>query len=557
MKLCLPKFAADKLRTSLTSREITPEKLSQMTSDERRSVFTEIVGSENAKNVNAEFESKLILKNQQQGMVNWAKKVLGMNNSKLQDTLSKVNRMTEILQPADLNMFLDDLVEKRLGVDLSPNEAGKLVDLAQRAESAKSNISPDSPIGSKERTDYGTALTIFKDYVSELKTSGQKKTIIEQLRSPGELINNVAGTAKSILSSLDNSFFGRQGVKTLFTNPDIWTKDFIKSWGDFAKELFGIDATTPIKADVYSRPNALNGKYEATKLAIALTTEEAFPSSIPAKIPVLGRLFKASESAYNGAALRMRADLMDRMIKVAEKSGIDILSDKAQAESLGKLVNSMTGRGSLGKLEPVANTLNTYMFSPRFVKSNMDFLTAHLLDPKITPYVKSIAAKNLVKTAAGIGSVLLFAKAINDDSVSLDPRSSDFLKIRVGDTRYDITGGMAAMLTLVGRMVTGESKSTKTGKIRELDSDKYGAMTRLDVLYNFLEGKASPAMSLVRDWMKGRDYFGDKPTIKSSAKNIITPLPIKTFKELLDNPDSANTFWSMVLSEVGVGVNTY
>jgi hypothetical protein len=62
----------------LKSGEIDPAKLVEMTSQERRDFFSKFLGEENARQVNALFESKLLLKNQQQGIITWAKKVAGI-----------------------------------------------------------------------------------------------------------------------------------------------------------------------------------------------------------------------------------------------------------------------------------------------------------------------------------------------------------------------------------------------------------------------------------------------------------------------------------------------
>jgi hypothetical protein len=176
----------------------------------------------------------------------------------------------------------------------------------------------------------------------------------EWLTSPTEMFNTIAGTAKSALSSFDNSFFGRQGIKMFFSQPDIWAKDFAKSWGDIGRELVktksSVEPMDIIKADIYSRENAINGKYDTAGIDLGLSTEEAFPSPLPGKLPILGRLFNASETAFNGAALRMRADYGDRILKKAEEFGIDT-SDKDQSQGLGKLINAMTGRGYIGKVQ--------------------------------------------------------------------------------------------------------------------------------------------------------------------------------------------------------------
>lgn len=557
MTFCLPQFASDTLKGKFKTGELTPEKLQSLSPTERHSLFAEILGETNAKQVNALFESKLLLKNQQLGIIRWAQQVLGMKPELLKDTLAKVQKLDKLMEKAELDVFLEDLVEKKLGIHVSEIEAGKLVDLARTVENKKQLIKEDSLNGSSERLEYGLANALFKEYVSQLKTETTSLKFKDYLKPEnwGKVLYNMAGVTKSILSSLDNSFFGRQGIKVLFTNPDIWIKNFLKSWGDIGKELGGIDSSIPVKADIYSRQNALNGKYQRMKLAVGIATEEAFPSSLPTKIPILGRLFKASESAYNNAALRIRADLADRVIRQAEKNGID-MTDSFQAESLGKLVNSMTGRGSIGKFEAVGKELNAALFSIKFLKGNIDTLTVHALD-KMSGYARLQAAKNLLKIVASTAGILYIADQLWPGSVEKDPRSSNFGKIKIGDTRFDISGSMAGINTLVSRLITGKTKSSITGKVTELGGDKYGALTRMDILYNFAEGKTSPALKTVIDQLKGKNFQGEKPTLKSTIIGVGVPLPIMTYDELQKNPNSADLFLSMILSELGIGVNTY
>jgi len=52
-----------------------------------------------------------------------------------------------------------------------------------------------------------------------------------------------------------------------------------------------------VKADINSRPNALNGNYKKMGLAVG-NVEDQFPSSLPAKIPYAGRVFEASKNAF-------------------------------------------------------------------------------------------------------------------------------------------------------------------------------------------------------------------------------------------------------------------
>jgi len=64
---------------AIKSGEISPEKMIGATSKERQALLGKIVGEENVPWVNAALESKILLKDQNRGMVSWAKKVSGIS----------------------------------------------------------------------------------------------------------------------------------------------------------------------------------------------------------------------------------------------------------------------------------------------------------------------------------------------------------------------------------------------------------------------------------------------------------------------------------------------
>ena len=260
----------------------------------------------------------------------------------------------------------------------------------------------------------------------------------------------------------------------------------------------------------------------------------------------------------------MRADYADRVIAKAEKYGIDVLNP-TEAAGQGKLVNSMTGRGSIGKLDVIGNEINTAIFSIKFFKSNFDVLTAHILDPKMGRFEKVEAAKNLIGIVTTTAAILWTANQLFPDSVETDPKSANFGKIRIGDTRFDVSGGMASIITLASRitptMHNGEwgfwTKSSTTGKYTKLNSEKWGSMTVLDVIDNFWQNKLSPIAGILRDVFKGSLYSGQPVTPGGLAAQAFTPLPIQTFLELKNNPESANLLLSMILEGLGISANTY
>lgn len=554
MGFCLPVEQSKKFIESLKSGEIDPGKLAGMTSEARRAFFTKIVG-EDAKDVNALFESKLLLKNQQAGMVRWAKQITGITEAARRDLITRVSKMDKILNPGDEDAFLKDLAEKKLGTEVSAEEAKQIAELSKKVSETKAEMdSGPRREGFGNATDaemaHGRARVEFGNYVSGLKNAN--KPFLPH--SVGEAAYELAGTSKGLKAAFDDSAIFRQGWKTLFTHSGIWMKEAPQTFIDFARQFGGKQVMDETQALIQSDP-----EYDLMQKAKVETgtTEEQFPSHLVEKFPVVGRLYKASEAAYTGFIHRVRAQVFKKYLNVAREAGIDV-TDKKQLQSIGKLVNSLTGRGDLGVTgERAAGVVNNVFFSPRFAKSNFDFLTAHQLQKGVTPFVRKQAAINLVKVIAGSAAILTIANAIMPGSVETDPRSSDFGKIKVGSTRFDVSGGMGSLITLAVRLMTLSTKSATTHKVTPLNSGKYGASTGMDVLYNFAEGKLSPIAGVGKDILKGQDYNGNKPTVLNEANNLLTPLPIVNTVELLNTKDAADPLIGTIADALGISVNSY
>jgi len=550
MAYCIPRPLANKFKEYLKSGKITPDKLVSMSSAERRALFSEIVGESDAKEMNAALESKLILKDQQRGLVTWLKQTSGLTPETRRGLIEKVSKMESVLQPENERAFLEDLASKKLGADISMDEAKKIAELSKAVRDTQESISKGG-----DRLAYGRAKVDLTDYVNHLKQSSEPKFIeklksLEYLKHPVKSLSEVAGTSKAINASMDNSAIFRQGWKTMFTNPAIWLKNSRQTFVDAVKTFGGQRVMREVQAEIQSRPTF--DKMQKAKLDTG-STEEQFPTHLPEKIPVLGRFYKASEAAYTGFVYRMRADVFDKYLNIAKEAGVDI-NDKEQLESIGKLVNSLTGRGNLGKAEPAARVMNNVFFSPRFLKSNIDFLTAHQFQKDVTPFVRKQALENLLKVVVGTSSVLAIANAIAPGSVEKDPRSSNFGKIKSGNATFDVTGGMGSILVLAARLATMSSKSATTGKVTSLNSGKYGKQTALDVVENFAEGKLSPLAGVARDILNGQDYNHNKPTIINEIKNLFTPIPVQNAIQLLQSKDSP-ALVGIIADMLGISVN--
>ena len=588
MAWCLTRDQEAKFRQALIDKKIDPFKIADMTSEQRRALFEQYVDSENAVKINSLYESKLLLKNQVAGFRTWAKRVVGVTPQIKRDLLTRIERLDKALDPKELKEFKEDLVRTRLGLGITFEEAKTINQMSEERMKARDawqnklnkNLSwSDSPweskkewMNDKDRIKYGVAQVVMENYVNDLKLkAGQVSFKESKTRFVLDKIAQVPSIFKSLMASLDNSFFGRQGIKNLYGSVEqkkIWTRAFLKSFRDINMELRaakidGLSAIDLVRADIYSRPNSVNGKYKAGGYRLDVMSEEAFPTSLPERIPGFGRLFKASEAAFTGGALRMRADLADMHISRMEKQGLNTL-DPNEARGVGNMVGSLTGRGSLGKLEPVGKEINVLLFSGRFFKANFDTLTAHQFDPKATKYVKKEAAKNLVSIIAHVAGILFIAKLLDPESVDEDPRSTNFGRIKVYGKWVDITGGMRTLVTLAARLIptsrNGEvglwMKST-TGKWTNLVASEYGQQDATDVLIDaLLFNRLSPLARIITDAMKGEMFGGEPFDIKKSIVQSTTPLSIQSVKGASED-GFAPAMATLIGEFFGLGVSGY
>lgn len=455
-----------------------------------------------------------------------------------------------------------------------------------------------------DRMDYGHKYVALGSYITDLKRGANKLSLADfksnPVRSVARLVGGIPGTMKAIQASMDDSAIFRQGWKVLWTNPGIWSKNAARSFKDLFT-LYGQDKVlNEMNADIVSRPNA--DLYKRGKLDVG-TIEEDFPTTLPESVrsglDKIGstsksanvaveplrfplRVYTASQSAFTAFVQRTRADVFDKVIDIAKKQDIELTDQELQ--NIGRMVNSLTGRGRLHNFERAGGAINSVLFSPRLLKSHIDTLGGHVLsggagtgemlkgENSGSNFVRKQAAKNLAKQIIGAATVLMIARVVAPDSVELDPRSSDFGKIKVGNTRIEVFGGQSSVLTLAARLaalaVNGsglkEMATTKSGNtyrnLNEKDKDgkpKFGSKTGWDLLEDFFENKMAPGSGFLRDIARGHRFGGKPLTASGMAADSVTPIGAKNYQELQEDPDAMNTLAAMILDGLGAATNTY
>jgi len=300
------------------------------------------------------------------------------------------------------------------------------------------------------------------------------------------------------------------------------------------------------------------------------TKEEAFMNNLAEKIPFLGRLIKGSERAYVGFLNKMRVDLFNRLADGFENEGLTYENNPELYDATARMVNNFTGRGGLGPIESTAPVLNSIFFSPRLIASRFnilglsDFFTfGKGFYVNLPPKLRLAALGDLLKFV-GVGTTLLgmlslWAMGGDDDDkdkiqVEVDARSSDFGKIRSGNTRWDIWGGFQPYVRLIAQLFTGERKATSSGQISSVN--KFG-QDKGTLLARFVRGKLAPVPATALNLLTGRNIVGEKVTVKSEAMAHLQPLIVSDMKDAIKDRGVGALFTHGLPSVFGVGVQTY
>lgn len=280
---------------------------------------------------------------------------------------------------------------------------------------------------------------------------------------------------------------------------------------------------------------------------------------IPAAIysKTVGRVVKASSRAFTGMGNQMRLDLWKSLTHDAERLALDLnninpRTGKKLGEEIAHLIAAGTGRGGLGRFERAAIGLSTIFFSPRLIASRLTLLNP-IYYIKADPFVRKEALKSLF-ALLGAGMTVLGIAKMAGAEVGTDSNSSDFGKIKIGNTRIDIWGGFQPYVRSASQLISKKYVSSATGKEITL-GEGYKALTRQDIALRIIESKLSPAASFVNDFLRQKDYAGEPVTITKEVKELFTPLVLQDMMDLVK--DDPGLIPLSGLPFFGFGVQTY
>lgn len=272
--------------------------------------------------------------------------------------------------------------------------------------------------------------------------------------------------------------------------------------------------------------------------------------------------YRAGERAYTGAINSLRTTLFLEFAKDLEQQGKTFETDPESYKKAAHATNNLTLRGRLRNLESVAPELATVFFAPRKVAAALSLTNpaywAHMWATE--PIVAKRATLKMAKFITMATTLTLAVKAFKDDDDEdsnpdiFNPLSPDFMKMRFGNTRMDLFGGLGQNIVLFARMLTGKYKSSTSTKVSKLGESTF-VPSRGELLGRFASNKFAPTTQLV--YKKLMEARGREMDWEDEAVNNVTPIWAQSIKELSrEHPTEMATFLTF-MSFIGGNISTY
>ena len=381
-----------------------------------------------------------------------------------------------------------------------------------------------------------------------IRTVAKKKPALSE---KGEMFGQILNLPRSMMTTWDLSFPLRQGL-FLINRPKQW----LPAFGNMFKYFGSERSYQGLLDDIATRPNSKLMKkagVSITKLGSKLADrEEAFMSSLAEKIPFYGKGVRGSNRAASGFINKLRADVFDDFVKVAKEQ--DIPLSKKLLKDMGGFINASTGRGNLPEFLKGSSTfLNAAFFSPKLMSSRLTLMNPAYYT-QLDPFVRKEALRSLFTLAGTAGTVLSLA-SLGGAEVENDPRSADFAKVKVGNTRYDILGGFQQYMRLAAQLITGEHISSTTG-VKTTVGEGFKPLTRPQILGRFLQNKEAPLLALGSRLFAGEGPGGEDLDLVNEAVNLFMPMVAKDMAELAQEKGGLGVAMS-IPAVFGMGIQTY
>jgi hypothetical protein len=257
----------------------------------------------------------------------------------------------------------------------------------------------------------------------------------------------------------------------------------------------------------------------------------------------------------------IRPNIRKQIVTKVEAEALDPYKNLVIGKEFADFVNTATGRGPLrGFILPyqsteinaefMANALSKVLFSPRLMASRMRMLSPATY-VMASPQVRKQYMLSMLATMGAWGSVAALGKMAGGD-VETDLTSSDFGKIRIGNTRLDPGAGFQQYLVAGARALRGGYTSAATGQYHRYGSG-FQATTQADAGERFFVNKLNPIAKFWYDIGNASQY---QPFhTMDRTLQMFVPLAVQDSLELYRENPKLLALLAPIMA--GMGTQTY
>lgn len=339
---------------------------------------------------------------------------------------------------------------------------------------------------------------------------------------------DILNMPRATLASWDLSFPLRQGIMLLPGHPKQWAKSFGQMMKaarpghkgkDYARYLEDM-AESSRYAGLRARAKLDITQWGLTDIA---AREEPFLSSWAELIPGV----KWSNRTFTTMSNQLRINVFDDIARNWERAGMSWSTHSEEYSRLAAFLNHATGRGTIpARYAGVTPELNAFFFSPRYQISRPQVVYDAFVSLK-NPAARKVVIGDLVKfVGTGTAAMYLLNKSEGVE-VELDPRSNEFGKVKVGNTRYDFWAGYAQIARLVAQASAGQAMP-KGGELQNIN--------RKDVIERYIRTKLSPPAGLAWDVLQGETFLGEEMVLEPTflARDVPSRVVPMVMQDIID-----------------------
>lgn len=390
---------------------------------------------------------------------------------------------------------------------------------------------------------------------------------------------DISNSSRSSLAAGDFSFLLRQGGFLMTAYPEQQGEALKRAYEAFTQigELRAKDAMEHHARFGQALQAGIDFASLGREEGSLVKGEEIFRGDLAKKIPGWGHVVKFSDRTYAVFLDSQRLITFAHLAADLEAMGYTFRENPKAFRDIARLINVATGRGHLlgFKSNQLAKIImNLPYFSARNLISRFQLLNL-TLNPvayaRLSPGARYIVARTALRTY-GTLAILAGLAALLGFKIILDWEDDDFGKLRVGNTRFDLSFGLVPAARHVLRLtqIAARFASGRQRYAGESAADTVSEVKR------FHRTKIAPGPAFFWDMFAGENFRGQafklysKPrTDKSTAENIrrfmfegaiaerIWFLPVQDIQQAWHEGGFGAALMTAPASVTGIGVNTY